>query len=76
MEKCSSKPLIPNIKTETILINALNDPFLTKECYPIDECNSNKNVTLLTPKHGGHVGFPKIVNGLNYYETVILGFFK
>lgn len=75
-DKCSSKPLIPKIKTETVIINALNDPFLTPECFPFEEVKTNDFVDLLTPKHGGHVGFPKIVNGLNYYEAVILDFFN
>lgn len=75
-ERCSSKPLIPNIKTNTVIVNALNDPFLTTECFPFEETNSNNYVNLLTPKHGGHVGFPKIVNGLNYYEKVVLDFFN
>ena len=74
--KCSSKQFIKDINVDTIIINALNDPFLPKECYPFDECNLNENVTLLTPKQGGHVGFPKIVDGLNYYEKVVLEFFK
>ena len=75
-EKCSSKPLINNICTSSIIINAQNDPFLPKECYPYKECETNKNVKLLTPKYGGHVGFSKMVDGLNYYEKVILTFFK
>ncbi|MCP3872690.1 MAG: alpha/beta fold hydrolase [Desulfobacteraceae bacterium] len=56
-EKCSSKPFIPDIKIPTLIINAANDPFLPKACYPIKEAHANKNVTLLIPKSGGHVGF-------------------
>lgn len=73
-QKCSGKQFIKNITTPTIIINAQNDPFLPKECYPIDEYKNNQNVELLTPKHGGHVGFPKLVDGLNYYEKVVLEF--
>lgn len=55
--KCSSKSFIRNIKIPALIINALNDPFLAPECYPYKESDANKNVTLETPKAGGHVGF-------------------
>jgi len=56
-EKCSSKPHIPNIKIPTLIVNALNDPFLSDSCYPIKEAANNKHVTLCMPDSGGHVGF-------------------
>ena len=55
--KCSSKPFIPQIKIPTLVINALDDTFLSESCYPINECKNHKNVYLETPKYGGHVGF-------------------
>ena len=74
--KNSCKGYISTISTPTIILNAENDPFLPSECYPRIECENNEKVHLFTPKHGGHVGFPKKVNGVNYYEKVILEFFK
>jgi predicted alpha/beta-fold hydrolase len=56
-KQCSSKQFIPNIKIPTLIINAKNDPFLSNSCYPIKESRSNKNITLLMPESGGHVGF-------------------
>ncbi|GFD92935.1 alpha/beta hydrolase [Alteromonas sp. KUL156] len=56
-EKASSKPFIPEIKVPTLLINALDDSFLSKECYPIKEAKNMKNFYLSTPNYGGHVGF-------------------
>ncbi|MCD4677074.1 MAG: alpha/beta fold hydrolase [Desulfobacula sp.] len=55
--KCSSKPFIPDIAVPTLIINAANDPFLPKECFPIKEAKANKYITLRMPKSGGHVGF-------------------
>jgi len=55
--KASSKPFLKNITVPTLLINALNDPFLAPECFPYHEADANKNFTLITPKYGGHVGF-------------------
>jgi len=56
-EKCSSKPYLPLIRIPTLIINAENDPFLPKACFPHKEARDNKNLTLLTPESGGHVGF-------------------
>ncbi|CAM1340734.1 Alpha/beta hydrolase [Tenacibaculum aestuarii] len=56
-QKASSKPFIPEIKVPTLLINALDDSFLSKECYPTKEAKNMKNFHLLTPNYGGHVGF-------------------
>ena len=75
-KKCSSKQFIPSITTPTLLINALNDPFLPKECYPYEACENNPHVTFLTPKFGGHVGFPTLVDNLNYYEKAAIDFFS
>lgn len=56
-EKSSSKQFLQLIEKPTLIINALNDSFLSPSCYPIKECQENDNLTLLTPKFGGHVGF-------------------
>ncbi len=48
---------LKQISVPTLLINALNDSFLSKECYPIEEAKSNPNLFLEMPKYGGHVGF-------------------
>lgn len=56
-DKCSSKQFIKDIKVPTLVVNALDDPFLAPKCYPFKECNANPYTALETPKHGGHVGF-------------------
>lgn len=55
--KASSKPFISKIQKPVLLISALDDPFLPKDCYPIDEANTMDNFFLEIPKYGGHVGF-------------------
>lgn len=55
--KSSSKQFIPFITKPTLIINALNDSFLSESCYPHEEAQANQSVTLITPKYGGHVGF-------------------
>lgn len=55
--KSSSKPYLEKIKVPTLIINALNDPFLAPKCFPYEEAAANPQLTLETPKYGGHVGF-------------------
>ena len=71
--KASSKQFIPNISKPTLLINALDDPFLSESCFPISEANENSNFFLMPPFHGGHVGF--ISKGAFYWSEIqILNF--
>ena len=73
--KASSKQFIPNITKPTLLINALDDPFLSESCFPISEAEENPNFYLMTPFHGGHVGF--ISKGAFYWSEIqILNFFN
>ncbi len=55
--RASAKPVLPKIRVPTLLINALNDPFLTPDCFPTKEAHSSECFFLETPSEGGHVGF-------------------
>jgi len=55
--QCSSRQFLPNIKLPTLLVSALDDPFLPGECYPRQEAADSEFFHLETPDHGGHVGF-------------------
>lgn len=63
-EKSSCLQFLPNIKVPSLIINALNDSFLSAKCYTVKEAKQNPNIFLEMPKHGGHVGF---VNKKNVY---------
>ena len=65
-EKASCLQFLPNIKLPSLIINALNDSFLSAECYPVKEAKQNPNLYLEMPKYGGHVGF--IDKGNVYYN--------
>ena len=56
-KKCSSRQFLPYIKIPTLILNAKNDSFLSKDCFPTEEAEQNKNLYLEIPKYGGHVGF-------------------
>jgi len=55
--KASSKPSLTGITVPTLLVNALNDPFLGPECFPREEAESNPHLYLELPASGGHLGF-------------------
>lgn len=74
-EKSSSLQFLQNIKTPTLIINALNDSFLSPECYPVKEAKANPNLHLEMPNHGGHVGFIDKKN-VYYNEKRALEFTK
>jgi predicted alpha/beta-fold hydrolase len=65
-EKASCLQFLPNIKVPSLIINALNDSFLSPECYPVKEAKKNSNLYLEMPKYGAHVGF--IDKGNVYYN--------
>lgn len=56
-DRCSSIFYLKNIKTPVLILNALNDPFLSGDCYPYKEVEASRFVKLETPSKGGHVGF-------------------
>lgn len=72
-ERSSSLKFLPNIKTPTLIINALNDSFLSDDCYPIKEAKENPFLFLEMPKYGGHVGFYES-NKVYYNEKRALEF--
>ncbi|MFK8059960.1 MAG: YheT family hydrolase [Polaribacter sp.] len=56
-QKASAKPYLPSIKKPTLLINAKDDTFLSKECFPFDEAHNSDFFFFEGPNYGGHVGF-------------------
>lgn len=55
-DRCSSKRYLEAIEQPTLIINALDDPFMTADVIPVAEQLSD-SVTLELAEHGGHVGF-------------------
>lgn len=74
-EKASCLQFLPNINTPTLILNALNDSFLSPECYPVKEAKENKELFLEMPNHGGHVGF-HLPGGFYYNEKRALEFIE
>jgi predicted alpha/beta-fold hydrolase len=73
--KCSSIHFIDKIKVPTLVVNALNDPFLGKNCFPRDKFRNHPSVTFEFPENGGHVGFATFgQKGLYWSEMRALSF--
>jgi predicted alpha/beta-fold hydrolase len=66
--RASSKPSLPRITVPTLIVNALNDPFLAPECYPKEEAVANPHLHLELPESGGHLGF--ITPGKKYWSEI------
>ena len=77
-EKSSCKQFLKFIKKPSLLITALDDPFLNEACYPTKEANDSKHFHILATKYGGHVGFCQSFNSKNNFwlENQILSFIK
>ncbi|MDC6404408.1 MULTISPECIES: YheT family hydrolase [Maribacter] len=73
--KCSCLQFLPSITVSTLIVNAANDSFLGKACYPVKEAEHNKNIHFEIPKYGGHVGFYGDRN-ITYTEQRSLDFFN
>ena len=66
--QCSSGRFLPMITIPTLIVNAMNDPFLADGCYPVREASNSKYVHLETPASGGHIGFIQFNNEHRYWS--------
>jgi len=76
--KCSAKQFLKNIAIPTLIIHALDDPFMTEEILPSKEDKVSKSVTFKISKHGGHVGFVggSLFKPLYWLEETIADYFS
>jgi hypothetical protein len=75
-ERNSSLYFLDKINIPTLIINAQNDPFLSKECFPFEQAKHSEKVYLQTPEAGGHCGFyPVDYQGVLWSERRALEWF-
>ncbi len=72
--RCNSRQFLKNIHIPTLLINALDDPFLADECYPYDIAKNHLRFYFLPSKFGGHLGFTTFGVQNYWYEQKIIDF--
>jgi uncharacterized protein len=74
-QQCSSIRFVGDIKVPTLIINTLNDPFLSPDCFPAALLENHPFVKLEILSRGGHVGFTQFnKNGLYWSEQRALEF--
>lgn len=54
--RASAKPVLGNVRVPSLVLNAMNDPFLPAIALP-SAAQVSRDVHLEYPRHGGHVGF-------------------
>lgn len=73
--QCSSLYFIQSVRIPTLVVNAVNDPFLSTDCYPDEKSRRGSNIQFEFPSRGGHVGFSTFgQNGLYWSEMRALTF--
>jgi predicted alpha/beta-fold hydrolase len=72
----ASGQYLGGIRIPTLLVNALNDPFLPASCFPREAALASLFFYLETPAEGGHVGFNEGgPSGAYYSERRAVDFF-
>ncbi len=66
--RSSSRQYLPAIRVPTLLINAMDDPFLSPECFPRDEAAGSRWLHFEAPQHGGHCGFVQFNHEGEYWS--------
>lgn len=66
--RASCKPYLERIRVPALLVNALDDPFLTPECRPVEQARRSPCFFLELPGSGGHVGFVSFAQDGRYWS--------
>ncbi|MGI6525458.1 MAG: YheT family hydrolase [Bdellovibrionota bacterium] len=73
---CSPKRILLKIEAPTLIINALNDPFLPEICFPYEAALKSNFIHLETPLTGGHLGFYTNFLKTNWFISRALEFLE
>lgn len=74
--RCSAKRTLVNIATPTLMIHALDDPWVPGSSYTDFEWRLAPYLVPLLPKRGGHVGFHGIGTTTPWHDLHIGWFFE
>lgn len=64
----SARRVIEKTAIPLLVVQAKDDPFLTKECFPLRTAARNPNVFLEITPSGGHVGFMTLDKKLEFWS--------
>lgn len=74
--RCSSRRALDGIATPTLVIHALDDPWIPGEDYARYDWRRNRRLTALLSRRGGHVGFHGLGGPAPWHDRCIVRFFE
>lgn len=74
--KASPATVLDQVQVPTLIVNAANDPFLGRDCYPRERFIHSNHLFFEVPKHGGHCAFPLENNPYSWCEIRAFEFLK
>ena len=66
--RASSLPHLSKISIPTLMVNAMNDPFLSDACFPVKLAEQSAHFYFEAPDEGGHVGFASPLGERQYWS--------
>jgi uncharacterized protein len=72
----SSLQFLDQLERPALLINAVDDPFLSETCYPYELADKLNNFSFCAPQYGGHVGFVIDKNERNWIHDKCKSFLE
>jgi predicted alpha/beta-fold hydrolase len=73
--QCNALQFLEQLNVPTLLLNALNDPFLSEKCFPEKLAKQHPLFTFEQCQYGGHVGFASAFpNGYYWHEERAIAF--
>ncbi|MEE4164511.1 MAG: alpha/beta fold hydrolase, partial [Desulfocapsaceae bacterium] len=66
--KCSARQFLSAIQIPCLMVQAIDDPFLSPTCFPLPEAEKSPYLSLEMPEFGGHVGFRDGWRKLHYWS--------
>lgn len=56
-QQCSAAHFLDKIRVPSLILQAKDDPFVPIEAFDVAALRTNPQITLVSPRHGGHVAF-------------------
>jgi predicted alpha/beta-fold hydrolase len=72
--RCSARAYAPNIRVPTLVIHALDDPWIPRAAYDTVDWTALDSVRLVLTSSGGHVGFHDAASPVPWHDRAIAQF--
>ena len=74
-ERCSARRYATDIEVPTLIIHALDDPWIPRAAYDLVDWSKLSHVRLVLTPSGGHVGFHDAASPVPWHDRAIEKFF-